>query len=392
MTATATEWRLMDARRWLDRHPWWAMPDEIQAWMEQHGGSRWDAGRRLDQEISERGPRAPLLNEKPSGTGAKSGQDGREQSRATGSSTETGEGQGPSSTEIHGAKPRKGRGDRPAEMPAPADDQTPRDTPSPMEAATARRGSTEEVGTPQRHGRDAEGAVTLRSSPSATPRPVWGGVTASAFDEAIREADPKATRETVRLLRRLLSETMPGAHGDPSPRINSKRLVTELISRRCALSRARREEMEPAIIVLLCDVSGSCSATSAETLAACQEIARRDPAVEVVVHTNGFPLEHFDGRRWSQCSTLDGDAQLYDQILTGRTVAGTVAWGDSDAAWILSVLAEQAPLIWLDSYSARYGVAMRPAPCEVPALACVRGVNSAESGLYALRMARRVTA
>ena len=144
-----------------------------------------------------------------------------------------------------------------------------------------------------------------------------------------------------------------------SPRLDGRRLVRERAVRRWALQRARRREDIP-LVVLLTDVSGSCSAVCNDTTAACLAVASVMPdRVAVVEHSNGY----LDDRDTPHVLSW------LDKHHRGRQIGGVVAWGDWDAAWVYEELVTRgATLAWLDSWGARrYGP--QPAPAQMRAAA-----------------------
>src|SRR5690606_32796715 len=73
--------------------------------------------------------------------------------------------------------------------------------------------------------------------------------------------------------------------------VDGRRLIREIASRRCALARVRREELSHPLVLLCCDVSGSCSAVCNETLAAAVAVAEALPHVVIVRHSNGYVID-----------------------------------------------------------------------------------------------------
>lgn len=247
------------------------------------------------------------------------------------------------------------------------------------------------------------------------PRLAWGGwhVSPDGVREAMRRADPRDVDEVVRALDRLFDRWL-GSHGEPTPRYDGARLVREIASRRYALARARREEHEPPAVLLLVDVSGSCSAAADETCAAAMLVSARRPETMVVWHSNGMP--HRFGRGVAPDGMPPGDAidvcrRVYDaysryvddgwkreegillgwyrQLLSDHELVGVVAWGDTDALWLYRELGRIAPLIWLDSYTASSVGVVRPYRDTEGVPQCRRwvGVNSARGTAIALRAA-----
>lgn len=130
---------------------------------------------------------------------------------------------------------------------------------------------------------------------------------------------------------------------DASPRLDGRRLVTELVSRRYSLQRARRVEADIPLIVLLADVSGSCSAVCSDTAAACEAVVKELTNAVFITHSNG----------------LVGNSDISEIIATkyaGRKIGACVAFGDWDAGNHYRAICESgAKFAWLDSYCCSKG-------------------------------------
>lgn len=230
-----------------------------------------------------------------------------------------------------------------------------------------------------------------------------GGVNASMemLERCGDRADPRAIGEIVRQIEKIFRTFTDNAGQEISPRLSGKRLVRELVSKRVNLARARREELQPGTKVLMCDVSGSCSAVCRETLAACAAVAKADPQVVVVVHSNGYP-EQVVGQAAAGIAVskkygdATGKAAFWTRLMEQCRVIGTINWGDWDAGEELKLLAERAPLVWLDSYCARDGVKSASKKLRSGAsswktqpVAWWQGVNDAATTVIALRQAAK---
>jgi len=242
----------------------------------------------------------------------------------------------------------------------------------------------------QSHSAAGSGVSSSRHS-----RAQHGGV---SCDLSLRGRKQKLARRLRReLLRVLRIDHAPS--GDYSPRVDARRLVREIASRRVALSRARKSEVSRELCVLAVDVSGSCSSFSAELWAAATAIAvdsggdviesdeehvsvRSDAPVLAIAHSNGWV---------GQTSLADFALRL------GRPLSTVIVLGDCDGAEHYRVLCERGQrLIWLDNYCARHEVARVSA--RVAALHegwrrrptdHLQGVGSGESALAALRLVRQ---
>jgi hypothetical protein len=191
-----------------------------------------------------------------------------------------------------------------------------------------------------------------------------GGVHASfeSLKERAQWCDPKDIADIKRQLGRMFNAFNDIAGDEQSPRISGKKLVTELVAKRYNLARARREELQPGVKLLMVDVSGSCSAASQEVLAAAAELAEVDPQIVIILHSNGHPEEVY-GQAAAGVDSADWYEHAHDlnfvwwtDLIERCNIIGVVSWGDWDAGFILEKLAEVAQLAWFDSYGASQGV------------------------------------
>ena len=214
-----------------------------------------------------------------------------------------------------------------------------------------------EVGHGVTHGAPSRGA----------PRHAHGGVHAQIG--AAQGADPRETRRALRALERLLRSVDVGVGTEPSPRVSGRRLVREIAGRSYRPSRWRREELEHGRVLVLPDVSGSCSVAAPSTVAAACALADQDPRVWVISHSNGVPIESYGqgappipadlGVGWDY-----GQATWWLELLARERIEAVIALGDTDAVTVYRALAEQLTegglLVWLDSYRCRvYGYTPR---------------------------------
>ena len=157
-----------------------------------------------------------------------------------------------------------------------------------------------------------------------------------------------------------LARTEIGSFGKPSPRFKPATLARELVSKRYQFSRARKEEMKPGLLLILADVSGSCSAAATETVLAAKNVAAKRDNVMVIIHSNGEPIEYyFDGM---YCPRNEDHykyklSDLYVKICDSYSVKVIVSFGDGDAAYVYEYLLNhtKAHMFWLDSYAATWG-------------------------------------
>lgn len=135
--------------------------------------------------------------------------------------------------------------------------------------------------------------------------------------------------------------------------VSGKKLMKELTTRRCRLDSIHKKNRAKKDILILVDVSPSCSSNCKESLATATQIVKdfRGRA-QLVVHSNGWPVELAGNR-------LDPDSMPdYYGRSTSKDVAEwvqTYNWGlilvlgDSDVLWLLKELDDpQTRMIWLD--------------------------------------------
>lgn len=212
------------------------------------------------------------------------------------------------------------------------------------------------------------------------PTAHWGGVYGNV-DEARRftprtREDQRAARRVAQALRRLFDALEVGTVGEPSPRVDAGRLVRELVGRSVRPSRWRREEREPRVRVVACDLSGSCARQAGPSLEAAAALVEADPTVVVVAHSNGIPWMAWGApggpgadaaRRILRGFTpgFGGQDAHGGDVLTAWTalapaVAGVVWIGDGDGWEGMQVLRRAGGrVVWLDNFACR-SAAPRP--------------------------------
>lgn len=210
-------------------------------------------------------------------------------------------------------------------------------------------------------GDDTPADVSEGLTHGSDPCPDWGGIYADLAAD-VPPSDP-AARRLKRVLERLVSLFGVG-DGVEIPRIHPGRLVRELVSRRVALSRCRRE-VTSEIIVIAADVSGSCAGVADETLAAARMMAVADPRIVVVAHSNGVPMQVWGAEQHRVTPRLDVERVGRGYNATDATrftvdgpVALLVAFGDGDAEDVYRARAELHPVVWLD----HHGCSRSPIP------------------------------
>lgn len=118
---------------------------------------------------------------------------------------------------------------------------------------------------------------------------------ASIAMDHVRARDQNQARRLVAAMRRLV-ETTCATSGAVGPRYDGRKLIRELASRRYALHRARRAEVDIRDLVIAVDQSMSCAPTVAATYEAAMAAAHLLPRdrVAVILHSNGRAIEPTD--------------------------------------------------------------------------------------------------
>jgi hypothetical protein len=146
---------------------------------------------------------------------------------------------------------------------------------------------------------------------------------------------------------------------EESPRLNAARLVREISSKRYALNRCRKNEQGKLPILIMVDVSGSCSASAGGNLEAAIAIQRKLPeAITVVIHSNGYPE-----RVYGKGLIIPDNHRIwynpnFDSIsfYTSQKWSMVINLGDSHAHKEMIGMQENGAKIFLvDSYGAKGG-------------------------------------
>ena len=164
-------------------------------------------------------------------------------------------------------------------------------------------------------------------------------------------------------LRRAFSLLSKRGVGKPGPRYKWSRFCTRLKSYRDPRV-ARREELGTPAILVLPDVSGSCSGFADQSLLfsnAAATLGVSGVDVIVVEHNNGYPVATtVNGKKlknyenfWSV--SREATLKVYSDIISCYDVQCVVACGDFDASWLYYKLAKSLSIVWLDNYACNYG-------------------------------------
>ena len=248
-------------------------------------------------------------------------------------------------------------------------------------------------------------SVKSKRSGSRSSNHLYGGVTATLKNGT----SPKIIKQ-VRAAFSLLLDDGEAATG---PRWDWGEFSKRLLTYRPLQPAKREEEGRPAILVLA-DVSGSCSGFSdraVEVANAAAHLGVRGADVIVVAHSNGHPTElkiNNDapttlpyGDVFSRIKTVG----FYDSLIAKFNIKVSVVIGDGDAVWLYNHLINSLKLekfIWLDNYACNYtsptqksitkthyAKSLKIASTEQRKTKYVYGCKSAEDFVTALKIAMR---
>jgi len=185
----------------------------------------------------------------------------------------------------------------------------------------------------------------VRASVSTSANKSHGGVTV--------KLDIGIDAKLVRLCRQRLSLLVGDSTFEHSFRRDYAEFCVRLKTYRNPSSARKEEEGRPAILIMA-DVSGSCSSFSEESVRVAKAASRLGvPGAEVLVltHSNGFPeeLEH-NGRSQTVPPQVD-DTIWYQSLIQRFQIKVVIALGDWDAVdFYISIASNQLVerLIWLD--------------------------------------------
>ncbi len=190
------------------------------------------------------------------------------------------------------------------------------------------------------------------------------GRAASIRIPAIEEAEiallrrAAAIRRARRAIERMLRQII-APRGRRVPLVDERKLVSELITRRCAVSRARQERGQPRRIIISPDGSPSCADIVDLTMGVARALQREMPgSVMVVPNANGCPyVGREDWGDWPEAlrrigrakGVVPGGSPFYDtapigfwgRVLRERVADAILYVGDTDADSIWKRLADR---------------------------------------------------
>ncbi len=197
-----------------------------------------------------------------------------------------------------------------------------------------------------------------RGQNSTTARQTHGGITAELKQAGI---EPRVVHD----VRRALARLVEGGESETGPRWDWQQFSERLLTARSVYPARREEKGRPAILILA-DVSNSCSGFSEEALivakAAAQiGVAGRD--VIAVAHSNGYPdaYQINSGKvtpaipvEGAICDSIAPILKWYDDLVRKFDIQAVVVLGDWDAEWLYHHFAQSSRvriLAWLDNWS-----------------------------------------
>lgn len=178
-----------------------------------------------------------------------------------------------------------------------------------------------------------------------------GGVTAEMRRVGI-------TSTLIKQARKAMARLVEGGETQTGPRYDWKEFSVRLKSYRPVTPSRKEEEGRPAILILA-DVSGSCSGFADKSLMVVQAVAKAGVGgadIIIVAHSNGNPVEWAaNGKRSQPVDVAWGESlQWYNDVLRQFNLEVVIALGDWDAEWLYHHLAELSSVkrfIWLDNWS-----------------------------------------
>jgi hypothetical protein len=147
---------------------------------------------------------------------------------------------------------------------------------------------------------------------------------------------------------------------DQSPRYDWEKFCVRLKTAQ-SYQKARKEEQGQGNILVLVDVSGSCSGFCHKSLTVAKVAQLVGESTAIMVHSNGYVEELFEnGGRKQNLAEKNLSAreviEFIDSYIRQRDISIVVALGDWDAEWLYQHISQNErikALIWLDVYDCR---------------------------------------
>lgn len=210
----------------------------------------------------------------------------------------------------------------------------------------------------------------------------------------MEDADISSTQ--VNQIRRAFTALIGGEVSE-GPRWDIRRLVKRMTTYRTLYPARKVEHGRPAIL-LLPDVSGSCSSFTDYTVALSRAASMLGvPGTDVVVvsHSNGIPQEYSVNSYEPESVTTGDVPRWYEDLIKRHNIQFVVCLGDMDAAWVYDMLRQVVQahrMVWLDNYACNSGAPRRSRVRldEFPELSKVRywdRCQDSDDFIQALRLA-----
>lgn len=200
------------------------------------------------------------------------------------------------------------------------------------------------------------------------------GRSSTAFDSLVEHGiEPALVKRVQSVLASWVATSQTAVTEETSHRYNATKLASRLITHRDPFQNTYREELSKPSLLVMCDVSGSCSGFSGEVVLLGRAIGAMGMVgivenVLVVSHVNGEPYEwQSNGKpiaekrieNWKQQAGAaernhySTEALQYEAACQELGITHIIACGDSDALEVFQKLVasqQVEALIWLDNH------------------------------------------
>lgn len=187
-------------------------------------------------------------------------------------------------------------------------------------------------------------------------------------------------RRAARVLNQIVQGWVAAAEADQqAPVLHARKLVLELVQGTCRVERCRAERQQRPQVLILGDVSGSCSAVCNETWASALAVTAAWPGVVVAAQNSNCDLEPtrldvnrkpirggvLGGGPWGEAlhaASMAGERNPWPALVERppAPLAGVIAFGDTHGLEVYRQLGALAPVLWLDSDLVNYLDGPRP--------------------------------
>lgn len=175
-----------------------------------------------------------------------------------------------------------------------------------------------------------------------------------------------------RVLQHLRERDLDGC--DAAPQVDPRRLLREMIRRRCSSARALRRNASPVRLLIAVDLSRSCLAFCRDTLRAALAMQRGDDDIRIMLHTNGIPFDWIqagrtDARMMARLLGVGRDAPALARLMRRAEVGRVLCLGDGDALplWVELHRLYGRRFTWIEPSGSELS---RKVACGVPLWTC----------------------